>query len=92
MVGLNNIILNYYLINELIFSIIYWYTSSRDFSNDKDRGTNRCLKYTHINIFTAIVGIYYAKMQGIQTMKTGNANFIKIKYQFMKSWPVLRLQ
>ena len=33
---------------------------------------------------TAIIGVYFAKLEGIKTMRSGVMNFIKIKYQCMK--------
>ena len=66
---MNNIIL--YQTNELIFPNIYWFTSLRDIFDDQNWWSNRALNTVALIFLTAILGIYYARIQGIQTLRSG---------------------
>ena len=69
-----------YQTNEPIFYNIYWNTSFRNILINQDRRANRCLKYSSALIFlTAIIGIYFARLQGIQTLKSGMINLYQNK-------------
>ena len=59
-----------YLTNEPIFSTIYSSSCFRSNFIDKNYGQLGALNTVALIILTAIVGIYFAKIQGIQTLKS----------------------
>ena len=68
-----------YQTNEHIFYDIYWPTGFRDISNDQNWSRNWCFKHYRYNFFTAIIGVYYARIQGIQTLRSGIINLYQNK-------------
>ena len=64
---MNNIIL--YLTNEHIF-LFYRFACLRNILDDQNWRKNRALN-TVLLIFTAIIGVYFARLQGVQTIKSG---------------------
>ena len=74
---MNNIIL--YQTNEHIFPDFYWFTCFRDIFNDKMGGIIGALNTVALIFLTAIIGIYYARIQGIKTLKSGVTNLYQNK-------------
>ena len=74
---MNNIIL--YQTNEHIFLNFYWLTGFRDIFDDQNWGRNWSFKHLALIFLTAIIGIYYARIQGIQTLRSGLINLYQNK-------------
>ena len=71
-----------YQTNEHIFPDFYWIASTRDIPHDQNRWGNRCPKYYLAYISTAIIGVYYARIQGIQTLRSGLINLYQNRLRF----------
>jgi UPF0716 family protein affecting phage T7 exclusion len=54
-------------------------SSFRDILIDQSRRASWSLKYCSFNFFTAIIGIYFAKLSRIQTLKSGMVNLYQNK-------------
>ena len=74
---MNNIIL--YLTNEHIFPYFYRFACFRDIFNDQNWGEIGALSTVALIFLTAILGIYYARVQGIQTLRSGIVNLYQNK-------------
>ena len=68
-----------YQTNEPIFSYIYMPSSFRDILIDRGRGSGWSTKHGSFNIFNRVIGIYLAKHQGLQTLKSGMINLYQNK-------------
>ena len=68
-----------YQTNEPIFYYIYWDTSSRNIHFNKSGWANRPLNTISLIFLTALIGVYIAKLQGIQTLKSGMLNLYQNK-------------
>ena len=74
---MNNIIL--YQTNEHIFLNFYWVTRLWNIFNDQNWGWNWCFKHGCAHIFNCFNGIYFARVQGIQTLRSGIVNLYQNK-------------
>ena len=74
---MNNIIL--YQTNEHIFFNFYSFASSRDIPDDQNSGEIGALNTIILIFLTAFIGIYFAKIQGIQTLREGITNLYQNK-------------
>ena len=61
------------------FLIFIRFTSIRDIFNDQNWGKIGALNTIALIFLTAIVGVYYARIQGIQTLKSGIINLYQNK-------------
>ena len=68
-----------YQTNEPIFYYIYWNTSIRNILLIKIGGQIGALSTIALIFLTAFIGIYFAKLQGIQTLKSGVVNLYQNK-------------
>ena len=68
-----------YQTNEPIFSYIYMPPGDRDLLIDRGRRSSWGLKHRGLDFFTAIIGLYFAKYQGLKTLKSGMINLYQNK-------------
>ena len=61
------------------FFLIFWITSFRNISNDQNWGKIGALNTIALIFLTAVIGIYYARIQGIQTLRSGIINLYQNK-------------
>ena len=74
---MNNIFL--YQTNEHIFLNIYSFASFRDIFYDKNWFRDRSYNTLALIFLTAILGVFFARVQGIQTLKSGLLNLYQNK-------------